>query len=143
MAGDGMQFRNPAGHAGLLNNLVALSNALAGFFESRIGLFTRESKAALAHFLILAGCLVAAGVLLAFGYVFLIASIIVGTAHTLNISWTWTALIAAALHVALAVVCLLIARSRIRKPVFSATAAELKRDRQWLKNLDKTNRSNS
>jgi uncharacterized membrane protein YqjE len=143
MAGDGMQFRNPAGHAGLLNNLLALVNALAGFFESRIALFARESKGALAHFIVLAGCLVAAGVLLAFGYVFLITSAIVGIAHVLNVSWTWIALVAGMVHIALAFACLLIARGRLTKSVFSATTAEIKKDREWLKNLDKKNLSNS
>ena len=57
MAGDTMRFRNPAGHAGLLNNLVSLANSLAGFFESRFGLFARESKGALVHLLLLAGAL--------------------------------------------------------------------------------------
>ena len=66
--------RNPAGHAGLLNNLLALGNSLAGFFESRIGLFASESKAALVHFLVLAGCVLAAGILVALGYVFLLAA---------------------------------------------------------------------
>lgn len=142
MADGGMQFRNPAGHAGFLNNLLALANALAEFFESRSALFARESKSALAHFIILAGCLVAAGALLAFGYVFVIASAIVGASHALHISWTWTALIVGVLHFVLALICVLIARGRMRQSVFSATAAELKKDREWLKNLDKKNLSN-
>ena len=37
--------RNPAGHAGLLENLLALLNALAEFFESRFALLAEESKA--------------------------------------------------------------------------------------------------
>ena len=44
MAGDTMRFRNPAGHAGLLHNLVALLGTLAGFLESRAALFAKESK---------------------------------------------------------------------------------------------------
>ena len=47
MAGDTMRFRNPAGHAGLLHTLVSLVNSLAGFVESRIALFAKESKTAL------------------------------------------------------------------------------------------------
>jgi uncharacterized membrane protein YqjE len=41
------------------------------------------------------------------------------------------------LHFALAVACLLIARSRMKQPMFKATALELKKDREWLKTLDK------
>ena len=84
MAGDTMRFRNPAGHAGLLHNLLALVNDLAGFLESRLGLFAKESKTALVQVLILVGCLAGAAVLALFGYVFLIASALFGIAHALH-----------------------------------------------------------
>jgi len=41
------------------------------------------------------------------------------------------------------VILLLVARSRITKPLFRTTLAELKKDREWLKNLDATNQSTS
>jgi uncharacterized membrane protein YqjE len=141
MAGDTMRFRNPAGHAGLLHNLLALVNALAGFLESRIGLFAKESKTALVQALVLVACVAAAAVFALFGYVFLLASAIAGIAHALHTSWIWITLAAAGLHFILAVICLLIARSRMKKSMFEATAAELKKDREWLKNLDKKNLS--
>jgi uncharacterized membrane protein YqjE len=137
MAGDTMRFRNPAGHAGLLHNVLAVVNDLAGFLESRIGLFARESKTALVQILVLLACIVAAAVFALFGYVFLLASAIAGLAHALHVSWIWITLGAAGLHFILALICLLIARSRIKKSMFEATAAELKKDREWLKNLDK------
>jgi uncharacterized membrane protein YqjE len=141
MAGETMRFRNPAGHAGLLHNLLALVNDLANFLESRIGLFARESKTALVHVLVLIACLAGAAVLVLFGYVFLLASAIAGIAHALHISWIWITLAAAAFHFVLAAVCLLIARSRMKQPMFRATAAELKKDREWLKTLDKKSHS--
>ena len=137
MAGDTMRFRNPAGHAGLLHNLLALVNDLAGFLESRIGLFAKESKTVLVQVLVLLACIVAAAVFALFGYVFLLASAIAGVAHALHTSWIWITLAAAGLHFILALVCLLVARSRMKKSMFAATAAELKKDREWLKNLDK------
>ena len=51
MADEATRSRNPAGHAGLLDNLLALASALAGFFESRFALFSKESKAALVQML--------------------------------------------------------------------------------------------
>ena len=42
-----------------------------------------------------------------------------------------------------ALVLLLVARSRVTKPLFRATLTELKKDREWLKNLDATNPSRS
>ncbi len=143
MISESPRYRNPAGHAGLLENLLALASALAEFFESRFALFAQESKTAAVHLLILAGCLIFALLLCAMGYVFLITGVVVGLAHLLGISWAWIALAAAILHFIVATVLVLIARSRMTKPVFRATLAELKKDRQWLKNLDVTNQSTS
>lgn len=136
-----MRFRNPAGHAGLLNNLVSLANALAGFFESRAGLFARESKGALVHLLLLAAAIIAALVLLMSGYVFLIVSVIFGIAYATGVSWVWIALAAAGLHFALALGCAFFAKTQLTKPMFEASVAELKRDREWLKTLNKENQS--
>jgi uncharacterized membrane protein YqjE len=143
MISEATRSRNPAGHAGLLGNLLALASALAEFFESRFVLFAQESKSALVQLLVLAACAILALFLSVLGYVFLISSAIVGLAHLAGISWLWTALAAAGVHFVIALVLLLVARSRITKPVFRATLAELKKDREWLKNLDRTDRLTS
>jgi len=143
MISESPRSRNPAGHAGLLENLLALVTALAEFFESRFALVAQESKAAAVQLLILAGCLILALLLCALGYVFLITGVVVGLAHLLGISWAWIALAAAAVHFIIAMVLLLVARSRITKPVFRTTLAEFKKDREWLKYLDVTNQSTS
>jgi uncharacterized membrane protein YqjE len=143
MAGETMRFRNPAGHAGLLNNLLSLANGLAGFLESRLGLLARESKTALIHLLLLAGSLVAGLMLLAFGYVFLLVSVIFGIAHAAGVSWVRIALAAGLLQILLAVGCAFFARLQLTKPMFHASVAELKKDREWLKTLDKKNQSTS
>src|SRR5204863_4212899 len=143
MISESPRSSNPAGHVGLLGNLLALINALAAFFESRFALLAQESKAAAVQLLILAGCLIFALLLCALGYVFLITGVVVGLAHLVGVSWPWIALAAAAVHFAFALVLLLVARSRITKPLFHATLAELKKDREWLKNLDATNQSTS
>jgi uncharacterized membrane protein YqjE len=141
MAGETMRSRNPAGHAGLLNNLLALFTDLAGFVESRFALLAKESKAVLVQMLVLAACLLVALVFFAFGYVFLITGAVVSLARMAQISWVWVAFIAAGLHFLLAIICLLIARSRMIKSPFREFSAELKKDREWLRNLDQTNRS--
>jgi uncharacterized membrane protein YqjE len=140
MADEATRSRNPAGHAGLLDNLLALASALAGFFESRFALFSKESKAALAQMLGLAACLLAAVILFAIGYVFLIVSAVAGLAHLAQVSWLWVALAAAGMHFLIALVLLLVARSRMMKPLFRATASELRKDREWLTNLNTTSR---
>jgi uncharacterized membrane protein YqjE len=141
MISESSRSRSPAGHAGLFQNLFALASALAEFFESRFALLAEESKAAAVQMLILAGCLIFAVLLCALGYVFLITGAVVGLAHLAGISWPWIALAAAGLHFMIALVLLLIARSRITKPFFRATLAELKKDREWLRNLEATNQS--
>ena len=143
MISESSRSRNPAGHAGLLDNLLALLTALAEFFESRFALVAQESKAAAVQVLILVGCLIFALLLCALGYVFLITGVVVGLAQLAGISWPWVALAAAAVHFIIALVLLVVARSRITKPLFRTTLAELKKDREWLKNLNATNRSTS
>ena len=141
MAGDSMRFRNPAGHAGLLNNLVALTNALAGFFESRITLFARESKTALVQLLLIAAAVITALVLVVSGYVFVIVSVIFGIAYAAGVSWVWIAIAAALLHFLLAGGCGFFVMTQIKKPMFQWSIAELKRDREWLKTQNKSERS--
>jgi uncharacterized membrane protein YqjE len=134
---------NPAGRLGLLDNLLGLASAVAGFFESRFALITRDSKVALVQMLALIAFCGAAVMLFALGYIFLIVSAIVGLAHLVRVPWLWTALAAAGLHFLLALVFVLLARARLTKPLFRATASELKKDREWLKNLDTTTRPSS
>jgi uncharacterized membrane protein YqjE len=143
MTGETSRSRNPAGRGGLFTNLLALANSLASFFEARLAVFTRESKTALVQLLVVAASLVAAAVLLAFGYVFLLATAIVGLARVTNFSWEWIALIAAGVHVLLAIICIVIAATRLKRHPFPETAAELKKDREWLRNLDQSSRPNN
>jgi uncharacterized membrane protein YqjE len=138
MSSESPRSRNPAGHSGLIDNTLALISVVAGFFESRFALAARESKAAALQVLILVGCVIAAMALCVMGYVFLIVSAVVGVAHLLGTSWPVVALIVALLHFIIAVILLLVARSRITKPMFPATVDELKKDREWLKNLNQS-----
>jgi uncharacterized membrane protein YqjE len=143
MAEEASRSRNPAGHAGLLDNVLALASALAVFLESRLALIVRDSKAALLQMIGLAICLGAAVMLFGFAYLFLIASAIVGVAHFVHVSWLWIALAAAALHLVGAFVFVFVARAWMTKPLFRATASELKKDREWLKDLNRTTRPRS
>jgi uncharacterized membrane protein YqjE len=64
----------------------------------------------------------------------------VAIAHLANVSWLWTALGAAGLHILIALIFILIARSGIKRPILPETIAELKKDREWLKNLETNQR---
>ena len=133
-----MRFRNPAGHRGLLGNLFGALNALIAFFESRFELFAQESKSALVNIVVLVGCVALAALFCGIGFVFLLVGAVAGLAHALQVSWIWIAVAVALLLFVLALVCVIIARSRMKKPMLRATVAELKKDSEWLKNLEKT-----
>jgi len=139
MAGETSPSGSRARQTGFIGSLVALASALADFFESRAALFATESKAAAVQFVLVAICLIAALLFFAFGYVFLLATAVVAVAHLANVSWLWIALGAAALHILIALILLVIAFNGIKKPIFRETAAELKKDREWLKNLETNN----
>jgi uncharacterized membrane protein YqjE len=138
MSSESPPSRNPAGHSGLLDNALGLLSAIAEFFESRFALAAQESKAAGLQILILIVCVVAALALCVMGYVFLIVSAVVGLAHLLGTSWPVVALVVALLHFIIAGVLLVVARSRITKPMFRDTVEELKKDREWLKTLNQS-----
>jgi uncharacterized membrane protein YqjE len=121
---------------GFIGSLVALASALADFFESRAALLATESKAALVQFLTAAVCVVGALLFFAFGYIFLLATAVVAVARMANVSWLWVALAAAGLHFIIALIFLIAAGTGIKRPMFRETAAELKKDREWLKNLE-------
>jgi uncharacterized membrane protein YqjE len=138
MAGETMRFRNPAGHRGLLGNLFGALNALIAFFESRFELFAQESKSALVNIIVLVSCLAGAALLCGIGIIFLLVGAVAGLAHALHVSWIWIAVAVALIQFVLALLCVVVARSRMKKPMFRALAAELKKDREWLKTLEKT-----
>jgi uncharacterized membrane protein YqjE len=138
MTSESPRSRNTTGHSGLLDNTLALLSAVAEFLESRFALAARESKAAALQVLILVSCVIAALALGVMGYVFLVVSVVVGLAHLVGTSWPVIALIAAVLHFIIAGVLLLFAHNRITKPIFRATVDELRKDREWLKNLNQS-----
>ena len=143
MTGETMSSRNPVGRAGFLNNLLAFINALIEFLESRFALLARESKAAFARWLGVFACLIAALMFLMISYAFIIVSVIAGIARLVQVSWIWVALAAALLHFAFVLIFLLIARGLASKAPFRELAAELKKDREWIRNLDDTTRPTS
>jgi uncharacterized membrane protein YqjE len=138
MSSESPRPRNPAGHSGLLDNTLGLLSAIVEFFEIRFALAGQESKAAALQIAILVGCVIAALALCVMGYVFLIVSAVVGIAHLLRTSWPVVALVVALVHFVIAGVLLLVARSRITKPMFRDTVDELKKDREWLKTLNQS-----
>ena len=134
----GARVHNPAGHAGLIDNAIALVSALFAYVETRAALLAVESKAMLLQLMAVVAFALGALIAVVFGYIFILASLIAGIAHRTGVSWTWIALATGLLHVVLAVVCVLLAKSKLTGRLYPETRAELKRDQQWLKSLGKT-----
>jgi uncharacterized membrane protein YqjE len=132
--------RYPAGHGGLIGTLLALVADFAALAESRLSLFVRESKSALVQIVLLLACLVGAVLFVILGYIFLVVSAVFGIAQWVDISWIWIALIAAGVHFLLAVIALVVARIKGVKAPYPVLSAELKKDREWLRNLDVSSR---
>jgi uncharacterized membrane protein YqjE len=129
---------NPAGHAGLIDNAVGFVSALFAYVETRAALLAVESKSMLLQLGLVLAFGLAALIAVMFGYIFVLASVVVGIAHAAGISWTWVALGAGLLHIALAVTCVFLAKGKLRGRLYAETRMELKRDQQWLKSLGKT-----
>ena len=142
MAFQTVPSRDPAGHGGLIGSLLALVTDFALLVEARMALFVRESKSALVQMIILAGLVVAAVLFVTLGYIFLLVSVIFGVAELVDVPWIWIALIAAGVHFLLALICIAIAWTRLVKPPYRVFAAEIRKDREWLRNLDQTSRPN-
>lgn len=140
MLRESARSRNPAGHSGLIDNAVGLVTGLFAYVESRSALFAAEAKGVVLKLALVIGLAVAALIALVFGYIFVLASAVFGIAHATGVAWTWIALGAGFLHIVLAVVFVLIAKSHLHGRVFPETRTELNKDRQWLKTLNDRNR---
>lgn len=138
MARAAARIYNPAGHAGLIDNAIGLISALFAYVETRAALLAVESKAMLLQLAAVVGFALGALIAVIFGYIFILASLIVGIAHLTGVSWTWIALAVGLLHIALAVACVVLAKTKLTGRLYPETRAELKRDQQWLKSLGKT-----
>jgi uncharacterized membrane protein YqjE len=130
--------RNPAGHAGLIDNAIGFVSAFFAYVEARAALLAAESKAVLLELVRVVAFGLGALIAVVFGYIFVLVSLVVGIAHRTGISWTWIALVTGLLHIGVAAVCVFLAKSTLRSRLYAETRAELKRDQAWLKTLGKT-----
>jgi uncharacterized membrane protein YqjE len=138
MARGSARVYNPAGHVGLIDNAIGIISALFAYVETRAALLAVESKAMLLQLAAVLAFAFAALIAVLFGYIFILASLVAGIAHRTGVGWTWIALGTGLLHIGLAVVCILLAKTRLTGRLYPETRAELKRDQQWLKSLGKT-----
>ena len=85
MARAGARVHNPAGHAGLIDNAIGLISALFAYVETRAALLAVESKAMLLQLAAVIAFALGALIAVVFGYVFVLASLIAGIAHSTGV----------------------------------------------------------
>jgi hypothetical protein len=64
----------------------------------------------------------------------------VAIARVAQVEWVWVAFAAAGVHFVLVLALWLAARAIMNKRPFQELAVELRKDREWLKNLEHTSR---
>jgi uncharacterized membrane protein YqjE len=127
--------------AGILGHLSALLAAKLAYLRARLELAGLEGKEAAVHCGVILGLAVGGLLALIFGYLFLVIGLVflIAWAFGGGDMWIWVTLGAAAVHFIGAAALLLIAKARLKTPMFSATLDELKHDQEWLKTNAKLN----
>ena len=126
------QGERPAPESGLSGHLLSLLASLSGYFRARAELAGIEGKEAAAVYLKVAVVLIAAIGLLAFGYAFLWIGIVALLSTFLYVHWGWLVLGVALLHLVGCAGCALAIVRLWKKPVFTGTLAEFRKDQEWL-----------
>ena len=121
-----------AADAGISAHLLAFFAALAGYFRARMELAGIEGKEAAAIYLKVAVLLVCALGALAFGYAFFWIGLIAGIAAHSHLHWGWLVLGVGVLHLLGAMGCAGAICWFWKKPVFTATLEEFRKDQEWL-----------
>jgi uncharacterized membrane protein YqjE len=120
---------------GVIPELVRFAGSSGRHVQGLLQLAGLETKEAALVGLRLLILLIAAAVFAIFGYVLALFFVAFLLAIAFQISWVWVSLGLAVLHFVAVAVCAVLAWNYLRTPVFKATAAELKRDFEALKNF--------
>ena len=127
--------------AGIFGHVSALLAAKLAYLRARLELAGLEGREAVAHYGVILGLAVGGLIALVFGYLLAVIALVFLVAHLIGgeMAWIWVLLGAAALHFLGAAVLVLVAKSRLGVPMFSASLDELKQDQEWLKTNAKPN----
>ena len=113
--------------------------SFAHLFSTKLKILSIETKGAISGFVRIIVLFALAGLLLFFTWLLLMAGLIGVLVHLTPLTWFYSALIIGGVHLLVAVILALVAKST--KPAsFEHTAAEFKKDREWLNQL-KTNKN--
>lgn len=138
---DPLENAQAAQAAGIFGHLSALLAAKLAYLRARLELAGLEGREAAVHYGVVLGLAVGGLIALVFGYFFFVIALVFLVAHWIGgeTAWIWVLLGAAALHFIGAAALVLVAKSRLGVPMFSASLDELKQDQEWLKTNAKPN----
>lgn len=119
---------------GFFPHTLKLLSALLAYLRARLELAGIEGREAAGHFTAILALTIAALIVFFIGYLFFCLAVVFLLAWALGDghSWIWVTLGMGLLHLALAAVLCLTARSRLAAPVFTNTFNEFKKDQEWL-----------
>jgi uncharacterized membrane protein YqjE len=115
--------------------------ALLTLVASRVSLIQLESKQAAKDGASRLARLIAVVICLFFCWALALAGGIAAISQATGTAWFRIAMIAAAIHLAAAILLALSAKGR-STPAFSVTRAEFQKDREWIENFQKHKKSN-
>jgi uncharacterized membrane protein YqjE len=116
-----------------------LASALK-FFELKLHLLGFESREAGVHLAILAALIASSIALLVGALVFLAVFLLFLIIKITGWEWGWAALLTAVLLLVMSAGAAFFLRSRITKPLYTLTFAELRKDREWLRQSRESNK---
>jgi len=133
MAWTCLSVESPAVKSSAADSIQIWVASFLRYSELRLELLGLEAREAGVHLLIISLLLV--GTLICFTgfFILLIVSLLYFMTLILHWPWGWCALLLAAGLFVIGIVTGIIFTSRLRKPLFSVTLAELQKDCQWLK----------
>lgn len=121
-------------NSGILAELLNFLSSFGEHVQALVALAGLESREAAGIYVRALVALVAALILLVFGYLLLVIFVAFALAALFHWQWIWITLGLAVAHFLGVAGCLLYLKSRIKLPVFTATSAELQRDFASMKN---------
>ena len=128
-------MREVSREAGFLRHTLEAFAASLDYLKARLQLAGIEAKEASIHYVITLALVVAALVVVIFGYFFFclalvfLVSLLFKDPH----AWIYVTFGMALLHFAAAAACLFIAKGKFAEPMFSATMREFRKDQEWLR----------
>jgi|SRR6516162_833427 len=133
MAWTSLSVESPAVKSSAADSIQIWVASFLRYLQLRLELLGLEAREAGVHLLIISLLLVGTLICFAGFFILLIVSLLYFMTLILHWPWGWCALLLAAGLFVIGIVTGVIFRSRLRKPLFSVTLAELQKDCQWLK----------